>query len=123
MKKLLVIPLLLIILLGLSGCSSFEIGAIESNASHKMSASYYRLSGTKETKQLTVAEGETIDVSVDIVTKKGALDAYIYKDEDNYDYEGHDIPTSSFTVTLTEPGDYTIRVKADKHKGSYSFSW
>lgn len=123
MKRLLVFPLILIMLLGFSGCSnSFMIGAFETTTNHKMSASYIRFSGTND-KELTVKEGETIEISVKIKTKSGSIDAYIYNEDKEYSYEGEDIPTSSFTVTLTEPGDYSIKVDADKHKGSYSFSW
>jgi uncharacterized membrane protein len=70
-------------------------------------------------------ENETVEVVVSIVTEKGSIDAYIAKDDDvaNSSYEGHDIQTISFTVTLSESGRYTVRVDADKHTGSYSFSW
>lgn len=117
---------LLFVLLGLSGCSSsISIGSIENSSSKKMSASYFKLSGTKKSPAITVKDGETVDVLADIVTKKGTIDIYIYKDsdKDNYAYEGHDIKTSKFTVTLSEPGDYIIKIKARKHKGSYSFTW
>jgi major membrane immunogen (membrane-anchored lipoprotein) len=118
--------ILLLVMLGLSGCSSsISIGSIENSTSKKMSASYFKLSGTKKSPVITVKEGETIDVSADIVTKKGTIDVYIYNDKnkDNYAYEGNDITTSKFTVTLSEPGDYIIKIKARKHKGSYCFTW
>jgi hypothetical protein len=79
-------------------------------------------SGTKE-RELTVEDGGTVTVTVKVTTKKGSLDAYIYKDEEEYSYEGHDIQTSEFTVTLSDPGDYTIKVDSSRHKGSFSFSW
>ena len=124
MKKI-VLVLILILSLAFTGCSknmNYEILAFGNSTSSEMSSSYKLFNGTKDTK-LTVGEGESVEVKVDIVTKSGTLDAFIYKDESKYDYEGHDISTSSFTVTLSEPGDYTIKVKAKKHKGSYSFTW
>lgn len=122
MKKLLIFPLMLVLILGLAGCSTLEIGSIENNTSSKMTGSYTMLSGTKE-HRLTVKDGEPVDVSVDIVTKSGKIDIFIFKDKDNYEYEGHDVKTSDFSVALSDPGKYTIRVKAHKHKGSYSFKW
>ncbi len=123
MKKLIIIPLVLVMVLGLVGCSSsISIGSLMNESKHKMSASYILYSGDKE-KQLTVEDGKPVVVTVDIETDKGTLDAYIYNEDEEYSYEGHDIKTSSFTVTLSDPGEYTIKLEADKHKGSYSFSW
>lgn len=123
MKKLISILLLFAVLLFFGGCfRSVSIGYSESSHSGKMSGSYFLLNGTKE-KSLTVDEGKTVDISVDIVTRKGTLDVYIYKDEEDYAYEGHAVKTGKFTVTLNEPGKYTIKIVAKKHKGSYKFNW
>lgn len=123
MKKLILSLLILLMLFGLSGCSGeYTLGSIENNTSTKMSMTYHYFRGDKE-KKLTVDEGETLVVSVDIKTESGTLDAYIINEDDEYIYEGHDIPTSSFTVDLTEAGKYRIKVEAAKHKGSYSFTW
>ena len=96
----------------------------ELNTPTKMSMVYDKFNGYKET-QIKVKEEQPVEVTVSIVTEKGSIDAYISKDnnEENYSYEGHAIPTSTFTVTLKEPGIYTIRVDAKNHFGSYSFSW
>ncbi len=125
MKK--IIYFFIIILLTLGGCSgNIEICSTEHNTSNAMSASYYQFSGTKQTK-LTVEGGKTVEITSDIVTKKGTLDVLIYekgeKAKENYNYQGSDLQTSNFTVTLNKPGDYIIEVKAKKHKGSYSFRW
>jgi hypothetical protein len=125
MKRFLII--LLIILLTFAGCSgNIEIGSIENNTSKEMSASYTKFSGTKQT-NLTVEAGKPIDISADIVTKKGSLNVYIYqkgeKSEANYNYSGTNIKTTNFTVTLSDPGDYIIKVTARNHKGSFSFTW
>jgi hypothetical protein len=123
MKKIVLSILILLILFGLSGCSGeYTLGSIENNTSTKMSMTYHYFRGEKE-KKLTVDEGEPLVVSVDIKTESGTLDAYIINEDDEYIYEGHDIPTSSFTVDLAEAGKYRIRVEAAKHKGSYSFTW
>jgi hypothetical protein len=125
MKKAILLPLLLIVSLGLVGCSKgmdIKIGAFENNTSTKMSCSYSKFDGVDEDK-ITVEEGETVIVSVAIETKDGSIDAYIINEKDEYEYEGHDVPTSSFTVTLSEAGTYTMKVDANNHKGSYSFTW
>ena len=96
----------------------------ELNTPTKMSMVYEKFTGSRESK-IKVVEGQPVEVNISIVTEKGSIDAYIAKDNnrDNSSYEGEDIPTSSFTVTLEEEGNYTIRVDAKNHSGSYSFSW
>lgn len=123
MKRLLTVLLILAMAIGLSGCSrSIFIGSVENTSEHKMSASYLMFSGTKET-ELTVEDGETVTVTVKVTTKNGSLDAYIFNEDEEYSYEGHDIQTSEFTVVLSEPGNYTIKAEASRHKGGFSFSW
>ena len=96
----------------------------ELNTPTKMSMVYEKFTGSRVS-QIKVVEGQPVEVNISIVTEKGSIDAYIAKDNnrDNSSYEGEDIPTSSFTVTLEEEGTYTIRVDAKNHSGSYSFSW
>lgn len=127
MKKISLFLLLLIILFGLFGCtrgSGIVTKSKEYNTLTKMSMSYEKFTGYKETK-IKVDKDETFDIFVDIVTDGGTIDAYISKENDktSCEYEGYDIQTSSFTVTLSESGTYTIRVDTDAHKGSYLFSW
>ena len=124
MKRNLIYPLILIAILGLCGCSKSQltIGSMETNTMNKTSMSYLLFTGSKE-KKLTVNENEPLTVSVDIETEEGSLDVSIYNEAGEYSYEGHDIETSTFTVTLSEAGKYTIKVEADEHKGSYSFTW
>lgn len=111
----------------LTGCT-YGSGAIkngsELNTPTKMSMTYDVFNGHKET-QINVKEGRPVEITVSFVTEKGAIDAYIAKENNtkNCSYEGHTIPTSSFTVKLKEEGSYTIRVNAKNHSGSYSFSW
>ena len=125
MKKLITLLLSMIILIGLTGCSKnseITLGSFERNTSTKMTMSHQWFSGSKE-REITVEAGETLEVLVDIKTESGTLDAYIINEDGEYNYEGHDVQTDSFTVTLSEEGTYTIRVEAKKHKGSFSFTW
>ena len=127
MKKLLLLSLLLVIpVLAGGGCtvgSGVTINSQELNTPTRMSMLYDRFTGHRQTK-ITVKD-EPITVKVNIVTEKGDIDAYIARDNDKAGsvYEGNSIPTSSFTVTLNEPGSYTLRVDANNHTGSYSFFW
>lgn len=121
MKKLTILLFLIIFLLGLCGCSYVNIIAVSTSSSSKMYASYVRLNGSRE-HTITVKDGEPVTVTADIVTKKGTLDVYIYQNKTYY-CEKRDVPTSSFSVPLTEPGKYKLKIVADQHKGSYSFQW
>lgn len=121
MKKAGLLFLLLLALLGLGGCS-FQFGYSGNNSTHEMSGSYYKFSGDKD-KEITLEEGETLDILVDIVTKEGIIDVSIMDDNEVYIYEGNDLQTTSFTVTLSEPGEYTLKVEAKDHKGSFSLTW
>ena len=118
------IIILVSLLTGCTTSSGTVINASESNTSTKMSMSYDKFNGYKE-RVIEVKEGKPIIVTVNIVTKSGSIDAYITRDNDidNSSYEGHDIQTTKFSVTLSEQGRYTIRVDANNHSGSYSFSW
>lgn len=125
--SLLIVIVAALVMSILTGCtkgSGMIKNGSELNTPTKMAMIYDEFSGHKET-QIKVEKGQPVEVTVGIVTEKGSMDAYIAKDNNtkNSSYEGHTIPTSSCTVTLKEPGIYTIRVDAKNHSGSYSFSW
>ena len=126
MKKSIFFGLIISIMILLTGCSGswVIINGFTYNTPTKISMRYDRFDGYK-TKTLDVEAGETVVVSVKVVTNSGLLDAFIAKDNNTNDcsYQGNDIPTSSFTVNLTSEGKYTIRVDADNHSGSFSFEW
>lgn len=126
MKKITSI-LIFVLCIALTGCTTGSFSAknaSEVNTSTKMSMTYDNFNGWKKAK-LTVKEGETVEVQVSFVTQSGELEAYIAKDDDYVKsvYMGNNIQTSSFVVTISQPGEYTIKVTAKKHSGSYSFSW
>lgn len=125
MRKIFLITLILLLAISFSGCtygSEFTIGSFENNTLSSMSMKYMKFTGNKN-KNITVNEGQVCDVYVDILTEDGKIDLIIKDDNSNVEYEGHDIPTSDFTVTLKEAGKYKIRVEAKNHKGSYSINW
>ena len=111
----------------LAGCtvgSGTVINSTEFNTPTRMSMYYDKFTGYKQT-HINVGDSGPVVVAVEILTESGSIDAYIARDNDlsRASYEGHDISTTSFTVTLSEPGDYTLRVNADNHSGGYSFYW
>lgn len=121
--KFLSILLILITLLSFTGCrSGFEIGSIENSTSTKITMSYFMFSGTRERK-IKVEKDKPVDVTVDIETESGSLGLNITDQDGNYSYQGNDLETSSFVVTLSDEGTYTLQVKAKKHKGNYTISW
>ncbi len=110
----------------LSGCdlnsNNIENGN-EVNTSTEISMVYDKFTGSRQT-HIEVAENQPVTVVVEIVTDKGSLEATIVRDAGNdVRYEGHQIPTSSFTVGLNDPGRYTLNIKAVNHAGSFSFKW
>ncbi len=133
-KKINLLLAIIFALFFISGCtygSGSSTGSVEINTFSKMSMSYQKFSGYKAA-GLHVKEGEAVEVSVDIVSNKGKLDFTIVKKADKKDgknqtdetvYQGNDLPTSEFKVTLDEPGDYKITVTAEEHKGSYKVTW
>ncbi|HHV10343.1 MAG TPA: hypothetical protein GXX75_08720 [Clostridiales bacterium] len=127
MKVRKLFPLLLVIItvLGLSGCtksSSVEIGSLENNTNARTSMSYTLFTGTK-TREITVEKDKPIDVAVDIETKSGSLDLSITNEAGEYSYEGHDLETNSFVVTLSDAGNYTVQIITKKHKGGFTITW
>jgi hypothetical protein len=110
----------------LSGCdlnsNNIENGN-EVNTPTEISMVYDKFTGSRQT-HIEVAENQPVTVIVEIVTDKGSLEATIVRDADNdVRYEGHQIPTSSFTVELSDPGRYTLNIKTVNHAGSFSFKW
>lgn len=110
-----------------SGCSNETetiIGGIEDNSPTQLSMSYETFTGFRQS-IIRVPENKQVVVRIDIETETGSINAYIARDNDRDDsvYEGNKIQTSTFTVTLKEPGEYTLRVDAKKHTGSFTFSW
>lgn len=124
-RRLVYICIAILLIFNLYSCntgSCTTILSVETNTSSEKAMKYEKFSGYKIYK-FNVGEGEEITVAVSITSESGELDAYIAKDNDkpNAVYEGNNIPTSDFTVNITESGEYTIRLDAENHKGSYSF--
>lgn len=127
MKKGLILGLLLLAGISFAGCTTGTytvVNGVEDNTETRMSMTYDRLNGYLET-QVTVEQGVPLEISVVFLTVSGRLDASVCRLEDpeTCSYEGVEVPTESFTVTLTYPTIYVIRVDARRHEGSYFFDW
>lgn len=118
------LTLMVLVMMSCSRGSFSVVNGVELNTETRFSMTYDRLNGFKE-KDVVVESGESVEILVSFVSISGELDASIClkNDEETCSYEGNDVPSTSFTVTLSEPGTYVIRVEADRHSGNYSFSW
>lgn len=126
MKKKIMLLIAGVILISLfAGCSKgsyISIGSVQKDTATSMSMSYSKFSGQKST-SLKVKKDEIIDVAINIVTKSGSINVSIDNENGESFYEGTDVPTSSFVVSLEKEGEYKIGVNAKSHKGSYKISW
>ena len=125
LKKTCIITSVLLLILCFSACSGgsyVSVMSTETNNAQEISMEYDSFDGNKF---YDISIEQEVIVTVHIETESGSMSAYIAKDNDvtNAVYQGSDIPTSDFTVALTESGTYTIRVDANQHSGSYSFQW
>lgn len=130
MRKVGLLMMLLALTGILFGCSNGDspevVGGVETNTERSMSMTYEKFDGRKQGGEpIHVGEGEEVVVRVRVITEGGSLTVYIAPEADPKDYvlESHDLPTSQFTVTLSEEGDYLLQVEAKDHKGGYSIEW
>lgn len=126
MKKIVIgilsIILLATLLIGCTSGSSVEIMSNEKDTSTSMAMSYEKFDGDKS-KTIQIKDGEKGTVSVDIVSTSGELNILITDKDGVAYYQGNNTPTSTFSVNLDKEGEYTIKVEAKDHKGSYNISW
>ncbi len=124
MKKFAIV-LAVIFIAVFSGCTVGSGTALmmqETNTASRMSAEYKKFSGYKKT-TVKLSQDEEKEVSVSIVTEKGKIDLEIVHEDGEVAYEGNDLETTDFTVTLNKSGKYTVRVDTKKHVGSYDINW
>lgn len=95
--------------------SGLRIGYVGNSTSKVWSGTYLEIDGTM-TKKLSV-KGESIDVS--IVTESGTLNVLIEDSNGEALYRGDAVETCSFSVGAS--GSVKITLKANHHKGAFSF--
>jgi len=116
-------------LLLFSGCGSqnrtdLSVNAHFDESPTRFAATYDYFSGIRE-HDIYVAAGKTVEVQVDVTTQDGTLHLSIVNEDGDGSaaYTGQALETGSFTVTLTEPGNYKATVQAEKHQGGYTLDW
>lgn len=127
MKRIVFILIILIFLLtcGCSGGKYVTRVCNEKNGFSRLAMGYEKFTGYKET-EIKVKGNENIRVYADIVSDDGSLNASIIKkDGDGKEivYQGIEVPTSTFSVKLSKPGTYILRLDGMEHTGSYCFEW
>ena len=72
-----------------------------------------------------VEAGKTGELRIAVRAESGSLNISLFPTEEpeRFCYRGRDIPTSAFSVTLQEPGEYTVWIEAEDFAGSYTFEW
>lgn len=72
-----------------------------------------------------VEEGYKGEVLVTISKKSGVIDLDIYPTDrkDDKEYMGRGLDSASFSVILTKPGEYKVRITAKEFVGDYGISW
>ncbi len=112
----------MVLMIALCGCGGYSVMTSEINESNAMKKVYLS-SNENESRSISVAEGKTCVVSFDIVSDSGTIDLALEKGGDNSYYNGTDVPTSQFDVSLDEPGEYTLKIHTDNHSGGFDISW
>lgn len=116
MKKF--ILLLSCLFMSCSANSYVVRNCIEKKTSNSFSSQYDYFSGNRKY-SMKIKEDTTVQVK--FTSKSGMLKVKVYNDDSSY-YEGNIDYDFDFTLNLKQ-GKYTVSFSADKHHGSYFFSW
>lgn len=121
-----VIPFLFILLTvcAFSGCTPKEGGTPDDFMNVDVITSAdgkaYTVKNGCEKGHFSVEDGKPCQVEITVKKQSGTLHIRIEKDEDHKPiYQGKDLPSSQFTVTAEEAGDYTVTVQAKNFVGEY----
>jgi hypothetical protein len=105
-----------------SGCEDFSFMSFETSGINSIKKTHL-ISSEDETRSFTLSEKETCVVSFDIETNDGEVDITLVNANGDVFYSGNDVPTSAFTVNLSETGKYTLTVQPNSHSGSLDILW
>lgn len=72
-----------------------------------------------------VEQGYKGIVSISINKKSGVIDIDIYPTDrkDDTQYKGRDLDSATFSVILSETGEYKVRITAKDFVGDYEIGW
>lgn len=116
--------MILICLLGLF-CACGDDAPMKTEVKKNADGSTYEVKNGVEERTFSVNSGEQLVITVSVTVTSGELDLSIFKTDDRSvnPYESNDMQTASFTVTVKEAGEYTIRINANDFVGTYSFEY
>lgn len=119
MRKLKILSVVLLIMLMLSACSKTtpKFNGSRTGNDSQLIMDYEVLNMT-ESQILELEKGDTVDFV--IVSKRGKVDIILQKDGENPVYQGVDVPTSTFSVNISESGSYKVTVTGNNAKGNVS---
>ena len=98
------------------------VGRVSSRTGTGISSKHKLLDG-REQYTIHVPDGEELEVRVSILNQNGSLSLTIGKRDHAPVYTGNDMKSGTFTVYLSESGDYSVIIDASNHEGSYSLDW
>lgn len=72
-----------------------------------------------------VDEGMEAELEIEVNRNSGSINITVVDSDSSQKvfYQGTDIPTSDFKVSLPSPGEYKVLTQADNFNGSYTFTW
>lgn len=94
--------------------NAVSIGYIGNNGRSSWSGKYSLLDGTM--KKSVHPKNDVL--SIDVETQSGQISIEIKDTEGNIIFDGSDMSTGSYTVSVS--GKVNVKIEADKHKGSFS---
>lgn len=117
MRKVKILSIVMFIMLLFSACSSTKFdGSRTGNESQLIMD--YKVLNKEDYQILELENGDIVDFK--IVSESGKVDIVLQKDGETPVYKGVDIPTSSFSVDISESGKYKVSVTGKNAKGNVS---
>ncbi|MGN1207087.1 MAG: PKD domain-containing protein [Eubacteriales bacterium] len=125
MKRTLCCALACLLLFALVSCGTtgyVTVKSVESRNANGFSMRYEKFDGVKR-ETVTVKEGTTMELKVSVTTEAGTLAISVEHKDGTVAYRGTELPSSEFSVVLSDAGTYTVTLTAEDHRGAYAFSW
>ncbi|MGN0634904.1 MAG: hypothetical protein ACI4I5_01675 [Acutalibacteraceae bacterium] len=125
MKRTLSFLFALALLLTLFGCEKAGVtGNADGNIEITNDNSVYMQYSLFDGERTYPVDAQTpLRMKMTFKSVSGTLRVEVGKDGETPDFAGNITKDSESTVNLTTPGTYTIRLRGEKHTGSYNFEW
>lgn len=120
-KRLITLAMLVLMLFTVTGCEfTRTVMSVSKENSTGFSMSYKKFSGTKSYTLRVKQPGAMV---LDIESESGTLNVCVTDSDKNVIYEANNIATGSYIIELPESGNYTVKMMAEDHRGSYAADW